>query len=107
MRMIIAEVIKLLKLILAMPATNPFSERLFSSLQRIKTYLHSTITNNQLNHFLIFHIFKMLTDRIDLTKVADEFVEKREVRKSKLKWHYLSQSLFGRTYTFRFFASIT
>ena len=42
-KMLVAGVIKLVKLILVMPATNTVSERSFSSLKRIKTYLRSTI----------------------------------------------------------------
>ena len=83
--MLVAEVIKLLKLILIVPATNAVNKRSFSSLKRIKTYLRSTTTNNRLNHLLILHIHKLLTDRLNLTKVADKVVEKREVRKSKFK----------------------
>ena len=75
--MLVAEVIELVKLILVMPVTNAVSERLFSSPKKIKTYFHSTITNNRLNHFLILHIHKLLTDRLDLTKVSGEFVEKK------------------------------
>ena len=84
-RMLVAEVIKLVKMILVkmMSATNAFSRRSFSSLNRIKTYLPSTTTNNRLNHLLILQIHKLLTDKLDLTKVADEFIERREGRKSK------------------------
>ena len=45
-RMLVAEVIKLLKLLLVMPATNAVSERSFSSLKRIKTYLSTLLNNN-------------------------------------------------------------
>ena len=31
-----------------------------------------------LNHLFILHIHKVLTESLDLTKVANEFVEKRE-----------------------------
>ena len=81
--MLVAKVIKPAKLILLMPVTNAVSERSFSSLKRIKTYLYSATTNNQLNHLLILHIHKLLTDRLDLPKVVNEFVERREGRKSK------------------------
>ena len=70
-RMLVAEVIKLVKLILVVPATNAVSERSFSFLTRIETYLRSATTN------------KLLTDRLNLTKVAEEFVVRREGRKSK------------------------
>ena len=81
-RMLLAEVIKLVKLILVMPATSAVSDRSLSPLKRIKAYLRSATTNNRLNHPLILHIHKLLSHRIDLTKVADEFVERREGRKS-------------------------
>ena len=55
-RMLVAEVIKLVKLILVMPATNVVNGRSISSLKRIKTYLHSTTANNRLNHLLILLI---------------------------------------------------
>ena len=48
-RILVAEVIKLSKLILVMPATNAASKRSFSSLERIKTYLCSTTINDRLN----------------------------------------------------------
>ena len=46
-RMLEAEVIKLVKLILVMPAANAVSKRSFSSLKRVKTYLRSTMTNSK------------------------------------------------------------
>ena len=82
-RMLVAELIKLLKLILEMPATNAGSQRPFSSLKRIKTYLRSAKTY-QLNLLLILHIHLLLTGRLDLTKVADEFVKRRERKKIKI-----------------------
>ena len=82
--MLVAEVIKLVKLILVMPATNAVSERSFSSLKRTETYLRSITTNNRLNHPLILHIHKLLTDRLDLTKSADEFVGRRDGKNQNL-----------------------
>ena len=52
-KMLVAEVIKLVKLILMMPATNAVSQKSFSFLKRIKTYLCSATKNNWLNHLLI------------------------------------------------------
>ena len=59
------------------------SERSFSSLKRIKTHLRLATTTNRLIHLLILHIHELLIERLDLTKVADEFVERREGGKSK------------------------
>ena len=74
-KMLVAEVIKMVKLILVMPASNAVRERSFLSVKRIKTYLHSTITNNWLNHLLILHTHKLFTDRHDLMKVADKIAK--------------------------------
>ena len=49
-QMLVAEVIKLVEMILVMPATKAVNERSFLSLKRIKTYLRSTTTNTRLNH---------------------------------------------------------
>ena len=50
------------------------SQRSFLSLKRIETYLLSA-TNNHVNHLLILHIHKLLTERLNLTKVVNDFVE--------------------------------
>ena len=71
---LLSEVCKLINLILVMPATNAVSERSFSSLRRIKTYLRSTMHQNRLNHLMILHVHKHLTDDIDIKSVANEFV---------------------------------
>ena len=106
-KMLVAEVIKLVKLILMMPATNAVSQKSFSSLKRIKTYLCSATKNNWLNHLLIQHVHKLSTDQLDLTKVSDDFVERREGRKSMFGLWYCTAlsfvSLFRRTCTLRIF----
>ena len=91
-KMLVAEVIKLVTLILVMPATKAVSERSFSPFKRIKNYCRSTATNNRLNHLLILHIRKLPTSVSDLTKVVDEFVERREGNQNldfHNVWHYL------------------
>ena len=50
---LISEVVTLLKLIIVAPATNAESERMFSSMKRIKTYLRSTMGENRLNNLMI------------------------------------------------------
>ena len=47
---LISQVYKLASLLVALPATNAVSERSFSSLRRIKTYLRATMTQNRLNN---------------------------------------------------------
>ena len=91
--MLAAEVIKLVNVILVLPATNVVGKRSFSSLKRIKTYLPSATANNRLNHLLILDIHKLLTDRLDLTKVVDEFVERCKGRNQNLDFDSLRHFL--------------
>ena len=75
-----SQVCKTFKLLLVMPATNAVSERSFSALRRIKSYLRSTITQQRLKHLMVHHIHKDLTDKLDIISLANEFVAKREHR---------------------------
>ena len=77
----LSEVVLLAKILLVMPATNAVSERPFSSLKRIKTYLRSTTSNNRLNHLMILHAHKDKLDQLDLIKVANEFVDRIDSQK--------------------------
>lgn len=79
-RSLLSEVVKLITLVLVMPATNASSERSFSALRRVKTYLRSTMTQSRLNHLMILHVHKEHTDKLDLIKVACDFVQNNEHR---------------------------
>ncbi len=57
-----SEVIKVIKLILVMPATNATSERSFSALRRVKTWLRSTTSQVRLNWCMLLYVHK--TERI-------------------------------------------
>ena len=61
-------------LILVMPATNAVSERSYSTLRRVKTYLRSTMSQVQLNSIMTLHIHKELTDKLDLLEISNEFM---------------------------------
>jgi len=67
------QVVVLAKLLLVMPATNAVSERSFSALKRVKTYLRATTTNKRLNHLMLLHIHKEKTDSLNLVDVANLF----------------------------------
>lgn len=75
-----SEIVTLLRLILVMPATNATSERTFSALRRVKTYLRATMTQERLNHLMILHTHREATDKMDISEVADEFVSARDGR---------------------------
>ena len=74
------EVCVLVRLILVMPATNAVSERSFSSMRRLKSYLRSTINQSRLNHVMILHLNKEKVDNLDLDVIGNEFVEGNEHR---------------------------
>ena len=65
-QLLLSEVCKLFKLLLVMPATNATSERSFSPLCRIKSYLHSTMNQERLNHLMILHIHREHTNKFKL-----------------------------------------
>lgn len=77
----LSEVVKLAKLILVMPATNATSERTFSLMKLIKTYLRSTMMQDRLNHLMILSAYKDRLDQLDLVKVASSFIDKNDSRK--------------------------
>ena len=68
-KLLIKEVVKIAKIMLVMPATNALSERSFSALRRLTTYLCSTTTNLRLNNMLTLHIHKDETSNLDLCNV--------------------------------------
>ena len=57
-----------------MPATNEVSERSFSTLRLVKTYFRATVIQERLNHLMILHVHKDLTDKSNLTNIGNEFV---------------------------------
>ena len=67
------ELCKLFRLLLIMPATSATSERSFSSLRQVKSYLRTTMKQERLNHLLLLHTIHK--DRqIDLLAAMREFV---------------------------------
>ena len=78
---LINNVVILVKLILVMPATNATSERSFSALRRLKSYLRSTMSQTRLNHLMLFHVHKKETHTIDLNISANNFISAVEQRK--------------------------
>ncbi|KAI6646956.1 Zinc finger MYM-type protein 1-like [Oopsacas minuta] len=75
-----SEVIKIVKLILVMPATNATSERSFSALRRLKTWLRTTTCQARLNWCLLLHVHKQRTDGLPLKELVNEFVTCNESR---------------------------
>lgn len=55
-RALMSEVSLLMQLVLVMPATKATSERSFSALWRVKTYLRSTMLQERLNYLMLLHV---------------------------------------------------
>ena len=79
-RVALSNVWILLKLLLVMPATNASSERTFSALWRVKTYLRTTMTQERLNNLMVLHVHQDATDKLDLKTIANDFVKEKERR---------------------------
>ncbi|XP_065658906.1 uncharacterized protein LOC136083434 [Hydra vulgaris] len=69
----ISKVVKLLKLILVTPATNAVSERAFSTMRRLKTFLRTTKKQQRLNNLAMLHIYSNCANQLDPEKVTTEF----------------------------------
>lgn len=78
--LLLSQVRQLLQLILVMPATNATSERSFSALRRLKTYLRTTMSQQRLNHLMVMHVHKERTDSLNLKAVLNDFVGESEHR---------------------------
>lgn len=77
-----SEVCKLASLILVMPATNASSERSFSALRRVKSYLRATMTQTRLNNAMVLHIHRSITDELSLIDIANDFIRESTHRES-------------------------
>jgi len=64
-----------------MPATNALSERSFSVMHQVKSYLRSTMCQVRLNHVMVLNIYKEELDKLDFVAVANEFVSDSEHHK--------------------------
>ena len=77
-RELLSEVHKLIRLYLTIPITLATSERTFSVLQHLLTYMWSTKTEKYLNNCLLIHVHKEITEQLDLVQSAEEFVSAKE-----------------------------
>ena len=82
-RSLFSEVVKVIRIVLVAPATNSISERSFSAMRRIKTYLRSTMKQERLNAVMIMNVHHHLTDTLDLKSITNDFRLKNEHRKNK------------------------
>ena len=77
---IIPSVLKIVKLLLVVAPTTATAERLFSMMQRVKTWLRATMKQKRFNSLTILTSHKDITDDLDLTEVANIFVAGHDKR---------------------------
>lgn len=80
LRNLLPEMAKLTKIALTMPVSSSTSERSSSGLRRLKTYLRSTTGQARLNHLAILHTHKELSRKINIYKIADDFIARTSAR---------------------------
>ena len=69
------QVSRLMLLVLVMPATKASSERSFSALWRVKSYLRCTMGQERLNYLMLLHVPNDKTDKLDLKSILNDFVQ--------------------------------
>ena len=79
-RQLLDQVCRAVQLILVMPATNATSERSFSALRRVKSYLRSTMGQQRLNNLMVLQVHRDRTDSLNLVDVANDFVKDSDQR---------------------------
>jgi len=80
LRTMLPEITKLVKLALTVPVTSCSSERSFSGLRRLKTYLRSTMGQARLNHVAVLNCHKNVSRNRNLDVIADEFIKRTAAR---------------------------
>ena len=80
MRAIYSEIVILVIILFVIPAANATSERTFSALRRVKTYLRSTMTRTRMNNLITLHVHKERTDALDLKAITNELTARNEQR---------------------------
>ena len=64
----------LLRLYMTIPISAATPERTFSAMRRVFSYLRSTMTEKQLNHCLLLHVHKSLTDGLDVLYYCSKII---------------------------------
>jgi hypothetical protein len=81
-RQLFSETVKIIQLLLVVPATAAAAERTFSSLRRLKTWLRQTMTQKRLTHLALLHCHRQRLEKIDIDSLCEEFVMKTNERRS-------------------------
>ena len=64
---------KAVQILAAIPVTSCSSERSFSGLRRLKTYLRSTMSSERVFNLAVINIERYFANRVDISSVIDVF----------------------------------
>ena len=67
------EILKLLMVIITLPISSAASERFFSTLKRVKTYVHLTMNNDQLSNLMVISVESEFVKKLDVDLLVDKF----------------------------------
>ena len=81
-RSMMGQVVQIARYCLVMPVSNAVSERAFSTMRRIKSYLRSTMTHHRLNHAMCLSVHSEKLDKLNLRTILNESVISTERRRS-------------------------
>ena len=81
LRDLLSEFVKFIRILLTIPVTSCTSERSFSALRRLKTFLRSTMTQKRLNDVAFLHIYKDCTG-IDANKIVNVFINTNDIKRN-------------------------
>ncbi|KAK5860409.1 hypothetical protein PBY51_021888 [Eleginops maclovinus] len=81
-RALFSEVEKVIQLCLALPISVASSERSFSTLRRLKTWLRSTMTQKRLTHLSLMNVHKDIMDDVDMNALMRDFISMTPERQS-------------------------
>ena len=74
-----SEIHTLMKLYFVVPFTSCTSERSFSVLRMVKTYIRSSMTQLRLNNLVLLHVYKEKTKALSEEKIAKLFINSKSI----------------------------
>ena len=81
-RELLKELEKFIELCLCLPVSAASSERSFSTLRRLKTWLRNNMTQRRLTHLTLLHVHSDILDRMDIQPLMKRFIDNTPERKS-------------------------
>ena len=69
----INQILKLIMVVITLPVSSAASERFFSSLKRVKTFVLVTMSNARLSNLMMISVERELVKKLDFDLLVDKF----------------------------------